>query len=252
MSAPSRTSRALTATTSTATTLRAPDGSSCRRRSGHRPAGDRQGHRPAGDRRGHGAGGHRRECSQGVDFASIGRTIGGWNFSPAFVANLGSLYKPSFDLSGLGTWAHAPAVSEIGRIIAEQTIKGAPLISPSWFDPIVGALRNSLLHLGFPDPDDLEPGALPANLAAADIDYDPDEWLLWIAEGLVVAEVPDPKTLELIASAADPAARRAAMTTRSDDVLDWWRNAARRSHCRGASTLHRAGAQVDRRDPRRL
>ncbi len=222
MSAPSRTSRALTATTSTATTLRAPDGSSCPSAAqGTGLPGIAKGTGLPGIAEGTGLAGTGANVAKGVDFASIGRTIGGWNFSPAFVANLGSLYKPSFDLSGLGTWAHAPAVSEIGRIIAEQTIKGAPLISPSWFDPIVGALRNSLLHLGFPDPDDLEPGALPANLAAADIDYDPDEWLLWIAEGLVVAEVPDPKTLELIASAADPAARRAAMTTRSDDVLDW-------------------------------
>ncbi len=96
------------------------------RRSGTGLPGIAKGTGLPGIAEGTGLAGTGANVAKGVDFASIGRTIGGWNFSPAFVANLGSLYKPSFDLSGLGTWAHAPAVSEIGRIIAEQTIKGAP------------------------------------------------------------------------------------------------------------------------------
>ena len=155
-----------------------------------------------------------------LDPASIARRIG-LNFGPSFAASLGSLHTPTLDFSRFGESALSPAVAEIGRIVSEQTIKGTPLISPSWFDPIVDAIRTSLLHISFPDPTDLEPDALPANIGAAAIDYEPDTWLAWISEGLVVAAVPDPGTLELIAAADGPAERRKALSSRADEVLAW-------------------------------
>ncbi|MBT1631522.1 hypothetical protein [Curtobacterium flaccumfaciens] len=146
--------------------------------------------------------------------------LGLLKFDASMFANFTSLYTPSIDFSRFADWGHSPALADLSRRIAEQTMASAPLYSPTWFEAIVDALRESAKGWNFPDLADLVRPALPANIMEADIDYEPDEWMTWISEGLVIAWVPDAGTLELIAAADTPAGRRSAVSTRVDEVLE--------------------------------
>ncbi|OII01442.1 hypothetical protein BIU95_07085 [Curtobacterium sp. MCBA15_007] len=148
-----------------------------------------------------------------ADVGTLVDKLGLLKFDASTFANFTSLYTPSIDFSRFADWGHAPALADLGRRIAEQTMAGAPLYSPAWFEPIVDALRESTKGWNFPDLADLVRPALPANIMEADIDYEPDEWMTWISEGLVIAWVPDAGTLELIA-AADTHPRGAARLCR--------------------------------------
>ncbi|WP_336696738.1 hypothetical protein [Curtobacterium sp. USHLN213] len=155
-----------------------------------------------------------------ADVRGIVGRLGLLNFDASMFANFTSLYTPSIDFSRFAAWGHSSAVADLSRRIAEQTMASALLYSPAWFEPIVEALRESSKGWNFPDIADLVRPALPANIMEADIDYEPDEWMTWISEGLVIAWVPDAGTLELIAAAGTPAERRSAVSTRADEVLE--------------------------------
>ena len=155
-----------------------------------------------------------------ADAGGIVDRLGLLNFDASMFANFTSLYTPSIDFSRFADWGHSPALADLSRRIAEQTMTSAPLYSPAWFEPIVDALRESTKGWNFPDLADLVRPALPANILEADIDYEPDEWMTWISEGLVIAWVPDAGTLELIAAAGTPAGRRSAVSTRAAEVLE--------------------------------
>jgi len=155
-----------------------------------------------------------------TDAGTVVDRLGLLKFDASMFANFTSLYTPSIDVSRFADWGHAPALADLGRRIAEQTMASAPLYSPVWFEPIVNALRESTKGWNFPDLADLVRPALPANIMEADIDYEPDEWMTWISEGLVIAWVPDAGTLELIAAADTPAGRRSAVSTRANEVLE--------------------------------
>ncbi len=154
-----------------------------------------------------------------TDVGGIVDRLGLLQVDTSMLANFTSLYTPSIDFSRFADWGHSPALADLGRRIAEQTMASTPLYSPAWFEPIVDALRESTKGWNFPDLADLFRPALPANIMEADIDYEPDEWMTWISEGLVMAWVPDAGTLELIAAADTPAGRRSAVSTRADEVL---------------------------------
>ncbi|MDY1006319.1 hypothetical protein [Curtobacterium sp. CFBP9011] len=85
----------------------------------------------------------------------------------------------------------------------------------SFFEALRASTRISL-----PDIAQLRRAALPPNIADADIEYDLEAWNLWMQEGLPIAWVPDPRTLELVAAAGTPAQRRAVYGRRWTHVLN--------------------------------
>jgi len=89
----------------------------------------------------------------------------------------------------------------------------APTLDFTGFSPW---LQSHRIYL---DVDKLERDLLPENLRTADIDFDPDSWLDWISEGIPVAYVLDTATLEQLAAAETPSARRRIIGRRWESVL---------------------------------